>query len=459
MDRPNFYVLLGLDPSVSDRARIEEAIARKKKEWNAMRNNSLTGPSAAKYLAMLRDIEDVLMNEQSRRQEADEARRELEAKRREAADELDRDIRVLSAKGYIYEKELQGLISQYKKKGFAEKDVRGRVRVSVRPEVQVKRHIKPSMEKAIFDLIVSCLTRLNKKDLYHFLDMSPTASGKRLLDATRDLDSKERKKNPTPDVTDRLKACGFCLSVFSTDDGRQRYDNTLERQNLRGLDRILQTIALTKDGFKPKVVQELMSQACEKGVDQDEAIAYIVDFAASKNLPITDPRESLSDGLQRCGNCGVINPTKDNLCGHCGSPLQVTCPKCKTTNASERRACSKCGFTVGDFFLVNRWLGDAERAIAREDFDTAMPLLQRVDALWPGEKKTASLLAKVAERKKRIDDLHKTVLKLTNARRYEEAQRELANLQALSQANPDIGRLASEIEGARSVARQHVDVG
>ena len=460
MDRPNFYILLDLDPSMSDNSRIAEAIARKKKEWNAMRNNSLQGPDAVKKLGMLRDIEQVMMTENSRHQEAEEARREINAKKREAAKELDRTIRVLAAKGYVLEEELADLVTKHKT-GFNESEIRARIQVRMLTDAQTRPKPKPLMEKSIFDLICSCLLRINQANLYEFLKTSDTTSRETLLEETRKLDSDERKKKITSDVTDRLKACGFCLSVFGTEASRIAYDNTLVQKNLQSLDSILHTAGQKQKGFKAEVVEELILLALEKRIDKDEAIAYILNFAITKNWSIVLPQQTAAERLQPCGNCGVLNEENHSVCGHCGSPLKITCPKCGTVNASKRRACSNgsCGFTVGDYFLVLRWLRDAELALARDEFSVATPLLRQANALWPGEKKVASLLAKITQRQEQIDRCHQELLNLVRDRRYEEAERQMAAFCRLVSDHPDRYRLAKEIEAARATARQHVQTG
>ena len=105
----------------------------------------------------------MLLAEESRRQEAEEAQRELAAKKREAAQQLDQTIRVLSARGYVLKKELVDLAAKHKA-GFTENEVRDRIRVRILEEAQTRPKPKPPMDKTVFDRIVECLQRLGEKN-------------------------------------------------------------------------------------------------------------------------------------------------------------------------------------------------------------------------------------------------------------------------------------------------------
>ena len=317
-----------------------------------MRNNPYSGPAAVKNLALLPQARNILLDEIPRKQEAAEARKEIDAKKREAGQALDQAIRVLAARGYLLETELTDLIQRHKA-GFKEAEVRARVRVRVLSAARERPEPKPVLDSSLFDRMTSCLILLNKKDLYDFLGMPPGTNCATLLERSRELDKAIRDINTkTPEVTEQAKAAGFCLDVFGSDSQRRRYDNTLGEQGWRSVEPLLLQAGQAEKGLKAENVDELIKLARERGIGTDEAIARILDYARGKGWSVVLPKQTAAERLQACGNCGVLNGEKETVCGPCGSPLKITCPKCQTVNASERRACSKCGFTVGDRFLV-----------------------------------------------------------------------------------------------------------
>ncbi len=88
--RPNFYLLLDLDPAVDDWKVIEQRIQEKQREWS--RDRSMGNPKARRKaessLAQLADIKTVLSNTETRREEAKEAVRQQQKGRQEKAREL-----------------------------------------------------------------------------------------------------------------------------------------------------------------------------------------------------------------------------------------------------------------------------------------------------------------------------------------------------------------------------------
>jgi len=83
-ERPNFYLLLDLDPKVDDWPTIEKRLKEKQREWSADRQgNPKKRRVAESSLERLKEIEVVLKNEETRRQEAKEAVLQLQKARQE----------------------------------------------------------------------------------------------------------------------------------------------------------------------------------------------------------------------------------------------------------------------------------------------------------------------------------------------------------------------------------------
>jgi len=80
MERENYFILLELpvDPPASDPAHIRAAIARKKQEWTRLQDHPRKRAQAMAYLAMLPEIERVLLDPLARKNEARQAGEVLE---------------------------------------------------------------------------------------------------------------------------------------------------------------------------------------------------------------------------------------------------------------------------------------------------------------------------------------------------------------------------------------------
>src|SRR5215470_13207969 len=109
-DRPNFFVLLGLDPNAPwDDAVFQRELARAQNEWSrlastGMRNRPKT-VQAQRNLNLIPSIVDVMSDASGRDQERERARglkaTELAARGKVAADRL----ALLLARGYLFDEE------------------------------------------------------------------------------------------------------------------------------------------------------------------------------------------------------------------------------------------------------------------------------------------------------------------------------------------------------------------
>ena len=99
--RPNFYVLLELDPAVDDQAAIAARITEKQRRWSIDRTqgNPKVQREAQRNLELLPEIERTLKDPQERKKESQEARRHQRESLRAAIERLDEAIEVLRSQG------------------------------------------------------------------------------------------------------------------------------------------------------------------------------------------------------------------------------------------------------------------------------------------------------------------------------------------------------------------------
>jgi hypothetical protein len=455
MDRQNFYLLLGLDCSEKDPAKIDAAIRTKQAEWSRDRIHPTRGRQAQLNLELLKDIRVVMADSTKRDAEAIECARLRKEREKESARELDEVIAILSASGSVSEKEVDELARRFKGR-FTEAEVRRRIKVPVTKENGPGRPCKPTLDKSQANEVTNRLRLVAKKDLYDFLDRRRTSSLAALQTRTRELDADVRKSNnKTAEVTARQELVGYCLQLFKDEKERDKYNNTLDQQGLQELDPLIEA-AGSQGEIRAEVMEQLLRKAREKGVEAEDARRYILKFASGRKWSVQVPPSDGGAKLQRCGNCGILNAEKALACRECGEPLTVECPRCKTVNPSENRACLKCGFTVGDAALVRRLLRDADLAVARGETRDALRLLHEAEIYWPESADIQSRRAAFEKRLEEEKQLHQQILNALTQRRFLEARRLLASFKRTAANHPDTVKLGQQIDVALKVANQNL---
>ncbi len=286
MKRPNYYLLLGLDPSQRNPAKIQEVIDQKQGEWSRDRNHPTKGREAQKNLELLPDIRAVLSDGNKRQAEACEAEKLLKEQREEANRQLDEMVAILASSGYLLEEQVQELVKRFKKR-LREEEVRRRIKVPIREEPPRGKEPKPMLRRQLMKEIADRLRLIEKKDLYDFLDRPRNSSLAALQDRTRKLDTEIRNiDQKTAEVTARGELAGHCLSIFKTHEERARYDNALDHQRLSDLlDPVLKT-AGAGGVLEANVVTNLLRKAQEAGIAVAEADAYVKEFAKKRGLSV-----------------------------------------------------------------------------------------------------------------------------------------------------------------------------
>ena len=179
MDRPNFYILLELDPSQKDPSAIQAAIDQKQGEWSRDRNRPDKGREAQRNLELLPNIKEVLGDGEKREAEAREAKTILQEVERKAYQQLDEIIGILASPGYLLEKQVKDLVKRFKGE-LREEQVRGRIKVEIREEPSAeKRAKKPVLRRQLMKEIADRLELIDKEklhDLYDFLDRPRNSS-------------------------------------------------------------------------------------------------------------------------------------------------------------------------------------------------------------------------------------------------------------------------------------------
>jgi hypothetical protein len=471
MERDNYYLLLGLDPDRDTTwAAIEPKFQRKVNDWRQL---SLNHPDKNKYkqlLTQIAEIEGILKHDESRRRQADEARTKATALKAAALSDLEKQIRVIGAKGYLTPEEMAALVRKGGKI-WNRSDVDGivgRLGITVRAAPAEGPEKRPGLEKTKRDRIRKNLGLLNAAraaqkpalpqlaDLYAFLDL-PASTSATALHAVADKRYEEIRKLPkTAEVGVQQELVGDCLDLFQNETERALYDEALAEEDLEELHSLAKAAGAAERRISLKVAEELVRQGHSKGISQERVLAMIEKLAREmtwgREFPATPV---VAANEQRCGSCPTLAPEAATHCPGCGRPLKVDCPQCGKTNPAIARSCGKCSFAIGDMFLGQRAV-DAAKAVMRSDPARARQLLAEAMVYWPRNPQAEALLAELGRAEAKTSQKAKEAADAMTRKELYACQIELDELARLDPNHPSLATLRAGVAKGIAEADRYV---
>lgn len=333
MERENYYILLDLsvDPPETDPDVIRNAIQTKKIEWSRLRNHPTKGLQIQKYINMIPDIQQVMLDAALRQKEAAEAVHILQSGKETKITEIDGHIDILMGKGFISKEdiirlaEIHGLdqseinariiarqnekyarvdrlISLKMGKGYLlEEEVAKIARKNALDPSEIRKRIRcpivknegeaegikiQSLDKSLEKTITDNLKVVGKSSLYDFLSALETAEIEELQEKAsrkkKDLASLGKKDAV---VTAGITLAGQCLTIFKTPESRLAYDVSRASAKLTALESDINVAAINKK-IRHEYFDALITKAMAYGMDREEAAGYIQDYCAKKNYQI-----------------------------------------------------------------------------------------------------------------------------------------------------------------------------
>ncbi|HYX25536.1 MAG TPA: zinc ribbon domain-containing protein [Thermoanaerobaculia bacterium] len=415
-ERPNFYLLLELDPKVDDWPTIQQRLLEKQRAWanDKTMGNPKARRRAESSLALLHDIETLLKDPESRRQEAKDARRQQEAAAKEKLRGLDEAIAILKSGGApCSEEQIRKLVAELGG-AVAEDEVRKRLRAAGVPLAGAAgpagpaRAAKPQIDKVTADKIQQELQHLGHASLYEYLESRPQSSPKALADKAEEIYKENVRLGRTDATASAQNALfGFCKTIFRDDAEKARYDNYLAVQAMEGLKSNIERAG--NDNFITRdEMNILIQQARQRGVSAEDARAYVEDYAVKRKWVVQrDSADLPAEALKLCGACGELAPPTAANCPKCGTALEIACPRCGVKNPSANAACLSCGCRTGDFALVDALLREGERLALDGDAGAALRCFDKALLYWPDWKPAIEARRRVeAQHKARETELH-----------------------------------------------------
>lgn len=405
-ERPNFYVLLDLDPAVDDWVAIEGRITEKKRQWALERNqgNPKAQRQAQRSLELLPEIESTLRVPAKRREEAQAARQYQREAVKAAFERLDEAIAVLRSQGTrCDEAQFRKLVQSFAG-SLTEDDVRKRlaasgVQVGKAPEGPgTGRPERETVDAVTANSIRRNLELLGCASLYELLRLRSQSSPQALQDAATELYRQSQGLGRTDAAASaRNELAGIAKTTFGDEASKARYDNTLAVEAMEDLKPALETAG--HDNFVTREeLDTLIRQALKRGVAADRAREFIAEYAAKRKWRLQTDAAQPAEPLRVCGFCGaVVVGGAAKACPQCGEPLELDCPRCGTKNPSQNAACERCGCRVGDAPVVKSLLEQGERHILEGDLAAALRCFGKALQYWPGWEPVAAAQRRAQE--------------------------------------------------------------
>jgi Double zinc ribbon len=390
--RPNFFILLDLDPNQAwNDSFFTKRLDEKRAEWTRKQRNPKDALKYAGYMRLVPQIKTVMSDVAKRSQEAGEAIKQKSQDAQKWREEFSNHLKLIAAKGYITDDEIANLIKPYTGK-ITEKEVHDEIRkqsIEIRSKTATNGEIEDYLDSSEMDRIKKNLDFLGKKDLYDFLD---AAKASRTEDLRQRADSiyrqNQAKSDKSPEVTASSALVGDAQKNFKDNVARARYDRSLARDKFEVIlgSQVKKIIETSPEKLIPvRQFEYLLETARSENLDIDRASDFIRERAIkmSASVEVSTQKEEVKNKLV-CINpsCRKVNDSKNNACTNCGTPLKISCPNCGTISPVENRACPKCSFPIGNLFNVRSLIADSKQLINVKDYDNAAVILKMASGEW-----------------------------------------------------------------------------
>lgn len=221
--------------------------------------------------------------------------------------------------------------------------------------------------------------------------------------------------------------------VFDSEANRKKYEQSLEREKLRGFFALLKS---APDDFKK---DRYFAESCIKTIQKS-----FPDFNLSLALYnqeaglMQDPYEPIEALIHvTCGACKTPmefrthEEAEKGKCTVCGAALYVTCPnpKCHKKVPASADWCS-CGFHISEMQFFDEYLSAAQFALKEMDLPEARKQLANAENAYPGHPKLASLKKQIQDETEKYQKPLNEMQSLIEAGKYYAAQKMLGTISA-----------------------------
>ena len=403
--KENYYLLLNLslDPPVTDKEKIREALKAKKREWTDGSNRGNQQLKCKQYLENFNEIEAALLTDDRRLKEI------IDEATKQKTKELDE---ILSGSEITTDEQLKNIGKNFPyfkletiKKKIEEKNSNGINHNKVVAEPPEPKYSVAPMPDLKMDSIDGYLEVLNKKDIYSFLGYSITTPLETLKqEAQKRLEGVRQSVNKGAEPT-AVKELAGMIYAFEEKD-LQAYFIALKYYKIKKVLRTKFDIRIDKKTISWENYLASIEDCKKEGLSQVEAEWYVYKYfiKTRKCSPPSIPgNETTKLETQYCKFCGTENTKDAKNCSKCGKPLKIKCPACQKTVEFD----VYCTFCGKSFAKIDRALELYKQAQDDKNLkiETKFNYINEAILYWPENEEFKTLKNLIEKEIKKIQEL------------------------------------------------------
>lgn len=397
VDRPNYFLLLGIDAEAPwDPARFEVLLRAKRGEWARTVGNGVRTSNNVRMAQLgldhLDDIGRVMADPAARDRERLDARRRLSDERARLLADMERDLAIMLDKGFLWDADVATLRRNYPELATDPDQADRLDRIPTRafaeqypvPEqlasstsVAIRHNLDQLGEKSLYTLLATVDPKASRSSTSATLSQAAKAL---YLQTQQNMNKMDQRLIATQNLA------GHAMSVFGSDSERARYDNTLDLAPVVDLFAKYRSALGTVKRFEPGQVEGFLDESVAAGVARDVALAMLLQhFERNLKWTVLVPANvsgQVRDDQARCGVCQAWNEVDNQFCVVCGTRVRITCPSCDTT-VPGHGSCGTCGFPVGDYDWATLLARECEELLERADLPGAQAKHAAAGRAWP----------------------------------------------------------------------------
>jgi hypothetical protein len=346
----NCFIILGLDPSVSNENIVLNSIQKKQALWSSQRNhpNNKIKRDAQQWLAEIDNIKKIMLDHDKRVEEAKKAKVIIKKLQGEKRKEFEDSVLLLS-KGNVTDQAIKNLALKFKDSFFTEKDIRDEL-LRLHKSTNNKRN--KEVNKNTLDITTSRAIRENLDllridTLYHFLEVNKNVSLSNIQKRINEIDRKLKISKTNTEIDIKRTLVSYCSSIFKNDIEREKYDETLKIEKINPFIEVIDRCCDT-GSIEIGQMLILIKKAHDYSLSNDDALCIIKDKAAQRKVNINISQIISFDKGITC-YCNYKNKLLSEFCDKCGEALYCKCTKCGYAIAIDSLVCS-CGYSLESIY-------------------------------------------------------------------------------------------------------------
>lgn len=444
----NWYVILELDfdPPIEDEKRIAQKIEEKSKFWSTNFNDFKTGAQYRTWHQNIPQIKKDMIGSQNIRQRLAKEACAI------VYNPVDKYLKTIGRKGNITEKEGTGVAKKCAvsldivKKRATALGIKWVAESGPNYQSIYDKYYKMKPQNAaVYDGMKPMLSTFGVETLYDFLrtntieeDIEKVWSCSDFLQRASEKKKNEFYKHDAVSATGS-RLCGQCQLVFENDNSKKLYDDYLLYNKIKFILDDAKNIAEISGELTLEQGMEIIGQLTQVLKDGTLAAEILTAFCKIEKISYNSRGTSeILTNIKVC-RCGYMNDVSDGrkVCGNCGLPLVIKCPKCGRDNDSNIKVC-KCTFQLENIDKALALCERAENAINTLDFTVAKVYLDDAERCWPHCNKLNPLRNHLNDYEERVGKEVSKMREAMKSKRYYEAENQYRSIQKLFSNYADI---------------------